>query len=213
MRNLSLSVDISSWADFKRMNRHMPSCYICEKMFILVHLWALAFLIFVSNGTVSSKISIFSSVLSIITRSGFSAVTRRWGGTVPPLEGYGTGCRHFSIPVQYQYISVFLIKFTYYLVYISIPVPIYILSCTYQHSCSNLHIILYISVFLFQLTYYQYSCSNKNVILYISVFLFQFTYYLVHIYISVPLYILSRKYLYFCSIYLLSCTYLFTSLF
>ena len=42
----------------------------------------LAFWIFVSNGTVSSKLSIFSSILPIITRSGFCAVTRRLGGTV-----------------------------------------------------------------------------------------------------------------------------------
>ena len=51
--------DISSWADFKRVNRHIPSCYIRDKMFILVHLliW-FALWIFVSNGTVSSKILI-----------------------------------------------------------------------------------------------------------------------------------------------------------
>ena len=53
--------DIFSWADFKRMNRHILSCYICDKMFIFL---VLTFLIFVSNGTVSSKISIFSSFLN-----------------------------------------------------------------------------------------------------------------------------------------------------
>ena len=58
----------------------------------------LAFFIFVSNGTVSSKIFIFSSILSIITRSGFSALTRRGGEQYPSLEGYGTGCRYTSLP-------------------------------------------------------------------------------------------------------------------
>ena len=78
--------DIFSWADFKRINRHIPSGYICDKMFIF---WALVFLIFVSNGTVSSKIFIFSSILSMITRSGFSAVTRGGGNSTSPWNGTG----------------------------------------------------------------------------------------------------------------------------
>ena len=46
----------------KRVNRHVVISVI--KCFYLFIIWVLAFLIFVSNGTVSSKISIFSSILS-----------------------------------------------------------------------------------------------------------------------------------------------------
>ena len=66
-------------------------------MFIFIF-WVLAFWIFVSNGIITSKISIFSSIISIITRTGFCAVT----------EGYGTGCRHISKIGQYQLIQWYI---------------------------------------------------------------------------------------------------------
>ena len=76
--------DISSWADFKRVTDTSLVVISVIKCLYLFIFWVFAFFILVSYGTVSSKISIFSSILSIITRSGFCAVTRRWGGTVPP---------------------------------------------------------------------------------------------------------------------------------
>ena len=76
----------------------------CSYLFII---WVLAFLIIVSNGTGSSKIFIFSSILLIITKSGFCAVTRRLGEQYQylPLEGYGTGCWHTLNISQYQLIQ------------------------------------------------------------------------------------------------------------
>ena len=79
----------------------------CSYLFII---WVLAFLIIVSNGTGSSKIFIFSSILLIITRSGFFAVTRRLGEQYQyfPLEGYGMGCWHTLKIGQYQLIQWYI---------------------------------------------------------------------------------------------------------
>ena len=79
--------DMSSWADFKRVNRHIPSCNICDKMFILVHLLSVIVLDIFSNGTISSKISIVSSILSIITIDLVSLRSQGWTVSRNQIEG------------------------------------------------------------------------------------------------------------------------------
>ena len=71
-------LDISSWADFKRVNRHIPSFYICDKMFMLVHLLSIGiFDICFQWDSKLKNIHLFLHSI-IITRSGFSAITRRF---------------------------------------------------------------------------------------------------------------------------------------
>ena len=58
----------------------------------------LAFWIFVSNGTVSSKLSIFSSIRFYLLLLDLVSVRSQggWGEQYFTLEGFGTGCRHTS---------------------------------------------------------------------------------------------------------------------
>ena len=73
----------------------------CLYLFIF---WVFEFLIFVSNGTVSSKISIFYSILSIITRSGFChKEIRSWGTVLPPRrvwDGMSAYIKNRSISIN-----------------------------------------------------------------------------------------------------------------
>ena len=75
------------------------SIVYCRKLFILIFVFA--FLIFVSNGIVSLKISIFDSILSKYTRSDFCAVTRRLGGTVGRVwDGMSAYIKNQSISIN-----------------------------------------------------------------------------------------------------------------
>ena len=88
---LKLTLGLQNLCSFFRFTLFDGEIYPLELILVRSYLlifWALTFLIFVSNGTVSSKISIFSSILSIVTRSGFCAVTMKFWGTVsPPWDG------------------------------------------------------------------------------------------------------------------------------
>ena len=74
----------------KRKNRHIPSCSICDRMFIFFIFWVLAFWIFVSNGTVSSKLSIFSSIRFYLLLLDLVSVRSQggWGEQYFTLEGF-----------------------------------------------------------------------------------------------------------------------------